>query len=107
MPHTQTTIYTKPTEAKMWEPTKAQQAEIMEIMRAITENNKSLNKKLDDNKKNMESINKKLESIIEDNQKWREKWKIPEDKNMGQVSPKPEDHEEMKSNEEPAKSNKT
>ena len=43
-----------------------------------------------------------MESILEDNRKWREKWKVPEDKNMEQVSPEPEDDEERKDNDKPA-----
>ena len=59
----------------MWEPTEAQQAEIKEWMKEIM-------MKVGNG---YDEMNKKLESIIEDNRKLREKWKVPEDKSLSLI----------------------
>ena len=100
----------------MWGLTKAQETELLEKMREMMEENckKMVESIKEDNRLFRESISRSIESTIEDGRKFRERLRkereqsmeqssqkiednepqteeLPEDENMEQVSPKPED----------------
>ena len=71
-----------------------------------------LNKKLDDNNKNLESMNKKIESWSEDNRKWRKERKddgkpaieeVPNDETMEELSLQSQDDGKQTENKEDSK----